>query len=93
MKLIFADSDNKVKEVILCSQLEVDNNNIYWDNGYGSREGVQVPFIVLDDLVSVDIGDPIDLFIPLDKKGKFKKLDIEGQIADMQVAINFLLEI
>lgn len=73
MKIVVYDDNEIVLDVIEnIEKVEVENNNIYWQNG--SIIGLKHDFIVLDD--TVEIYPLTDETIALDRKHEIPKVDL-----------------
>ena len=68
-----------------------ENNNVYWNNGY--LEGIQVDYIILNDIVEIGQGELVTDLIAQDIKNSLlsqAKLQ-ENQAQGMQTMINNIL--
>lgn len=84
MKLVIYDSDRNVVEAIenILSPT-VDGNNIEWEGG--SMTGVNLPFLLLDDMeISEDVTDEI---IALNQSEKFKKVDLVKENVELKARL------
>jgi hypothetical protein len=81
MKLVFYNAENKVVDAIEnVSNPSIDGNNVEWEGG--SLAGANLPFLLLDDDISVDT--VTDDIIALDKKSQYPKVDLAKENADLK---------
>lgn len=85
MNLILYDESRTVVEVIGVQTPVVNNNNVQWEDG--SIQGINLPFIIVED--QVGMGDVLsDEMISKDKKSNYLKKDLEKENEELRSRVD-----
>jgi hypothetical protein len=85
MKLVLYDTSyNAVKTIENIRSPVVDGNNIEWEEG--SLSGINLPFLLLDDAISIT-GVITEGIEKLDKKEQFAKTDLAKENHELKARL------
>ena len=86
MKIVIYNGDKAVDVIHGVINPVVNENNVEWEGG--SLNGVNLPFLLLDDdLVVEEVTDEV---IALDKKSEHVKVDLAKENADLKTRLELM---